>query len=182
MDAGILSNHPRRGHRLSARLTLVVAALIFAISLGIYALWNHETHSDTGVGILNMLSPSLMPTSRLVQNLASNDADLQRESLAVLAERKDPAGAAAALPLLKSKDAYVWLNAALYLGSLKRQEAVPYLIKGLRHYAWRAYPDCAADLTAITGKNFGTNAQQWRDWWEQAHQSSNFDFESNLGR
>ena len=132
------------------------------------------------MGILNFVSPSLVPTHRLADNLQGSDSDLQRESLGILAERKDPAAVTAALPLLKSNDPYVWLNAALYLGSVNRQEAVPYLIKGLRHYAWRAQGECANDLSTITGKNFGTDFQKWHEWWEATHPNSGFDFDSNL--
>ena len=159
----------------------VVVILLVLIGLGLYALWIRATGSDTGVARLNAVSPSLVPPNRLVQNLEGSDPDLQRESLAVLTDRKDASGVSAALPLLKSDDAYVWFNAALYLGSLNRREAVPYLIKGLRHHAWRAHQDCANDLVILTGQNLGTDFEKWHQWWKISHPASGFDFDSNLG-
>lgn len=181
MDAEQQPANPVPRQRRGIWIVAVIAVALVLLVLGLYLFWDHETHSDTGVGLLDLVSPSLMPTSRLVQNLKSDDTDLQRESLGVLTERKDPAALAAALPLLKSKDAYVWFNAALYLGSLKRQEAVPYLIKGLRHQASRSWVECANDLTAITGQKFGTDFKKWHEWWEKTHPNSDFDFDSNLG-
>jgi hypothetical protein len=51
----------------------------------------------------------------------------------------------------------------------------------LRHQASHSYGDCASDLTAITGQNFGTDFTKWHDWWEKAHPNSGFDFDDNLG-
>ena len=111
----------------------------------------------------------------------NEDPAVVRESLAVLEDRADPAGISRAQPLLDSDDPYVWLNAALYIGSFGRAEAVPYLIKGLRHRAWQAHAECAADLAAITHQHFGTSFPKWREWWLTTHRSAKFDFDSNLG-
>jgi hypothetical protein len=181
MPANTQPADPAKRHSRVLRLS-VLAVVVVLVGVGLYALWDHATRSELGMTFLSFISPSLMPTNRLVQNIQGSDPDLRRESLAILTDRKDPAGLSAALPLLKSDDAYVWFNAALYLGSLNRQEAVPFLIKGLRHYASRAHQDCANDLSAITGQNFGTDFQKWRDWLEKTHPSSGFDFDSNLGR
>jgi hypothetical protein len=158
----------------------VVAGMAIAALVLIFALWRAVTASEMGITILSR-SP-LLPSSRLVANLASNDPDTVRESLAVLNDRADPSGVQAAIPLLKSRDPYVWFNAALYLGAMRRQEAVPYLIKGLRHPAWRAHQDSANRLTAITGQNFGTDFEKWREWWEKSNPGATFDFDSDLGR
>jgi hypothetical protein len=181
MPSSDQSNNSVVQHRRGVWIVAAIAVPLVLLALGLYLFWDHETHSDTGVGLLNMVSPSLMPTNRLVRNLQSSDTDLQRESLGVLTDRRDPATLSPALPLLKSNDAYVWFNAALYLGSLNRQEAVPYLIKGLRHQASRSWGDCDSDLTAITGQNFGTDFKKWHEWWEKSHPKSGFDFDSNLG-
>lgn len=108
-----------------------VAALIVVV-IGAYLAWRAVTATEIGIVLLSR-SP-LVPSGRLADNLTSTDVDVVRESLGILAERKDSSGVQAAIPLLKSRDPYVWLNAAIYLGAMKRQEAVPYLIKGLRHY------------------------------------------------
>lgn len=126
-------------------------------------------------------TPGLVPSSSYVDNLKSNNPDLVRESLSFLNSRKDPAGVSNALPLLQSQDDYVWLNAALYTGSCGRQEAVPYLIKALRHTAWRADPDTLAALTALTGQNFGNDFSKWQAWWEAQNPGKSFDWTSHLG-
>jgi hypothetical protein len=127
------------------------------------------------------LSPGLVPASSYVNNLKSDDPDLVRESLGFLARRKDPSGISNALPLLQSKDDYIWLNAALYTGACGRQEAVPYLIKALRHTAWRADPDTLAALTALTGQNLGNDFSKWHAWWVSQNPNQPFDWTSHLG-
>jgi len=94
-------------------------------------------------GLAERSFPGLISGRSLVRNLESNDQDLVRESLYLLTRRKDPVGVPQALKLLKSDDDYIWLNAALYTGACGQQEAVPYLIKALRHTAWRADPKTA---------------------------------------
>ncbi len=126
-------------------------------------------------------TPGLVPSSSYVENLKSNDPDLLRESISFLKSRKDPAGVANALPLLQSKDDYVWLNAALYTGACGRQEAVPYLIKALRHTALRANPDTVAALSALTGQSFGTDFSKWQAWWISQNPNQSFDWTSHLG-
>jgi HEAT repeat protein len=164
---------------VAKRALVISTAAVVALGLVGYAVWSGMTRSETGIGILS--EAGFMPTSRLVANLKCADVNVQRESLGALARSVDPAGLDAALPLLKSRDAYVWLNAALYVGSLKRPEAVPYLIKGLRHYAWHAHPQIAAQLTAITGQKFGPSYQPWRNWWDATSGQIPFDFDNNLG-
>ena len=126
-------------------------------------------------------SPGLVPASSYVNNLKSDDPDVVRESLGFLTSRKDAAGVSNALPLLQSKDDYIWLNAALYTGACGRQEAVPYLIKALRHTAWRTDPDTIATLTALTGQNFGNDFSKWQAWWVSQTPNQSFDWTSHLG-
>jgi len=164
------------------RKRLVVISILFVIVVvAVYGIWNTVTQSETGIDVLSGI-PVVLPSQRLAKNLSSSDNGVVRESLAVLKNRKDPAGMEAALPLLQSKEPYIWFNAALYLGSMQRPESVPYLIKGLRHRASLAYAESAADLTAITGKSFGTDFQKWHEWWETTHPSSNINFDSDLGK
>jgi len=137
--------------------------------------------TELGVISFQHFAPLLLPSSQLARNLESNNTDLVRESLAILRKRMDPSGAERAVQLLKSPDDYVWLNAADYLGALGRAEAVPYLIKGLRHTAWRSDTERINDLQLITRQALGTNFVVWSNWWEQAHPGTNFDFDSALG-
>jgi hypothetical protein len=132
-------------------------------------------------GLFELFTPGLVPSSGYVRNLKSNDPDLVRESLSFLDSRKDPAGVANALPLLRSEDDYVWLNAALYTGACGRREAVPYLIKALRHAASRADPETIATLRALTGQKFGNDFSKWQAWWMSRHPGESFDWTSHLG-
>jgi hypothetical protein len=155
---------------LIAVVALVVAAVVWMIPRSTF-LSSMSEH----------FTPGLVPSSSYISNLKSNDPDLVRESLSFLNSRKDPAGVSNALPLLQSQDDYVWLNAALYTGACGRQEAVPYLIKALRHTAWRAHPDTLAALTALTGQNFGNDFSKWQAWWLSQNPGQSFDWTSRLG-
>ena len=154
-----------------------IAAVVLAVVAAVWLI----PRSTFLAGLFEHLAPGLVPSSRYVENLKSNDPDLVRESLASLKSRKDAAGVSSALPLLQSQDDYVWLNAALYTGACGRQEAVPYLIKGLRHTAWRADPDTLAALTALTGQNFGNDFSKWQAWWTSRNPGQSFDWTSHLG-
>jgi hypothetical protein len=167
----------RRKKSLWIAVTVGALAIVVLIA---YGLWSAFTRSELGLVLLGD-SPTAIPSSRLVANLSSEATDIIRESLGVLQSRNDPAGVAQALVLLQHRDPYIWFNAARYLGAMRRSEAVPYLIKGLRHYAWRAHGECATHLAALTGQNFGKDYQKWHDWWTQLNPSSDFNFDSDLG-
>jgi hypothetical protein len=82
---------------------------------------------------------------------------------------------------LQSQEDYIWLNAALYTGACGRQEAVPYLIKALRHTAWRSDAKTVATLRELTGQNFGNDFSTWQAWWISQHPAESFDWTSSLG-
>jgi len=160
-------------------ITAGIVALVIALAVvaGVYMIPRSVFLSI----LFEHFSPGLVPSSSYVSNLKSSDPDVVRESFGFLASRKDPAGVSNALPLLQSNDDYIWLNAALYTGTCGRQEAVPYLIKGLRHTAWRADPDTLSALTALTGKNFGNDFSKWQAWWISRNPGQSFDWTSHLG-
>jgi hypothetical protein len=133
------------------------------------------------MSIVEHTTPGIIPASSYAHNLDSDDPDLVRESLAHLRDRKDPIAIKRAVELLQSTDDYIWLNAAEYVGVCGRQEAVPYLIKALRHTAWRADNETAQTLLALTGQPFGTNFSQWHEWWLGQHPNSEIDWTSHLG-
>ncbi len=166
---------PQAFTRMKTRLlTLSVLALGVA---GILA----APRTVNGICMLHHHWPWLLPASQLARNLESTDTNVVRESLGVLRDYKNPIGADRAVRLLASPDDYVWLNAVLYLGAVGRAEAVPYLIKSLRHTAWRAEADNLSALQRITSQSFGTDFQAWRGWWVAAHPGTAFDFDSKLG-
>ena len=129
----------------------------------------------------NFFCPWLVSSHAIARNLDNERGDLVYDSLSILRDRKDPIAVNRALELLKSDDDYTWLNAATYLGACGRQEAVPYLIKALRHTASKAYQEEADELQSLTGQDFGADFKKWKAWWEQAYPDSNFDWQSHLG-
>lgn len=166
---------------MRTRYVIIACVGIGAVALAVAAFVWMIPRSVFLSGLSEHFSPGLVPSSSYVNNLKSNDPDLVRESLSFLNSRKDPAGVSDALPLLQSQDDYIWLNAALYTGACGRQEAVPYLIKALRHTAWRADPDTLAALTAISGQNFGNDFSKWQAWWISQNPGRSFDWTSHLG-
>ncbi len=121
------------------------------------------------------------PTKQLVKRLDSDDLDEVIESYYYLERRSDPIAVAKAISHLKSEDDYLWLNAADYLGACGEQEAVPYLIKALRHSASRANEVRIGYLNEITGKDFGPDFDAWKMWWEEENPNEEFDWVSYLG-
>jgi tetratricopeptide (TPR) repeat protein len=83
--------------------------------------------------------------------------------------------------LLNSTDDYEWLNAAHRLGRRGSELAIPYLIKGLRHRAWRGDEERIWYLRKITGQDFGSDFVRWKQWWESRHPGVAFDWVSYLG-
>jgi hypothetical protein len=137
--------------------------------------------SEFLMSMAEFMAPGLIPTSRLRENLKSSNKDLVVETLAVLTERKDPAALDLAIPLLTRPDDYVWLNAAHYAGSCDRQEAVPYLIKALRHTAFRSDNERVALLQKMTGQDYGNDFGRWQAWWLKEHPDFVLDWDSSLG-
>jgi hypothetical protein len=163
------------------RYVIIAGVVLAVIALAVVSVVYLVPRNDFLSSLSEHFAPGLVPSSSYVDNLKSNDPDLVRESLSFLRSRKDPAGVSDALPQLQSNDDYVWFNAALYTGGCGRQEAVPYLIKGLRHTASRADPDTLAALTALTGRNFGNDFSKWQAWWVGRNPGQPFDWTSHLG-
>lgn len=163
------------------RYLIIAGVAATAVTLAVLAVVWMAPRSVFLSAFFEQFTPGLVPSSGYANNLKSDDPDLVRESLGFLNSRKDPAGVPNALPLLQSRDDYVWLNAALYTGACGRQEAVPYLIKALRHTAFRADPETVATLTALTGQHFGNDFAKWQAWWIGQHPGQSFDWTSHLG-
>jgi hypothetical protein len=144
------------------------------------ALWVFPRSSFIS-GFFQRVYPGVVPSSDWARNLNSSDTDLVRESLYFLTKRKNPVAVFRAIELLTHPDDYVWLNAALYLGACNRQEAVPHLIKALRHTAHRADVETAQYLRTLTGADFGTDFARWQQWWLTGHPDTPFDWDSHLG-
>ena len=59
--------------------------------------------------------------------------------------------------------------AAYYLGQLQDRDAVPLLIEAMSKFYYLR-TSCAAALREITGHDFGTRPELWRNWWDSAPQ------------
>ncbi len=162
------------------RKGLIVAAVI-AMALCILVIPSIAPHNWFTAGLIEHLFGPIIPASGFARNLDSNDNDLVRESLYLLRERGDPVAVPRAIQLLQSPDDYIWLNAALYLGKCGRPEAIPYLIKALRHTASHSYQVEEQYLSEMTGQDFGADFSRWQKWWLAAHLDSKIDWNSHLG-
>jgi len=98
----------------------------------------------------------------------------------ILGQRHSEVAHQIALQQLNSSDPYLWLNAAEYLGEIGDAKSVPWLIKALRHTAWRGDDKTKASLVMLTGTDC-RNFNGWQDWWLSSHPNSHFDWDSYLG-
>lgn len=154
-------------------LALWIVIVILGISVVGYLGYIWSTRTTMG---LSVVGGSAVSSETLVNNLSSEDSELVMTSLNILEKRQDPQGKYKARELLKSEDDYIWFNAAQYLGSIRDEQAVPYLIKGLKHPAWRSLDDVATYLESITSQKFGKDQEKWIAWWQEKCPESAFDF------
>ena len=153
---------------------MVVALIVVAIGLVVLGTFAYTRFMRSGLAV--QVAGEVVPVETLVSNLSNEDRDIVMSSLHFLTERRESAGAEEAKGLLSNDDDYIWFNAALYLGAIGDAEAIPYLIKGLKHPASRAYPEVARDLETLTGERFGTDQERWLAWWRSENPSSDFGF------
>jgi hypothetical protein len=99
----------------------------------------------------------------------------------ILGQRRSEVAHHIALQQLSSTDDYLWMNAAHYLGSIGDPASIPYLIKALRHTAWRSDEVRRQLLVKLTSKDFGTDFMKWQQWWLSQHPDVQMDWESHLG-
>jgi hypothetical protein len=162
------------------RLAKVLAILSIVI-LAVVAVGSVAESYDMPMLFFNRLFPFYPSSRALTRNVEDGTGEIVHDSLNILTQRKDPMAVYLEIDMLQSDDDYEWLNAAIYLGACGRQEAVPYLIKALRHTALRSHEQEAAYLTALTAQNYGTDFEKWKAWWEKTHPDSKMDWNSNLG-
>jgi hypothetical protein len=163
------------------RLAKILAILSIVILIVVAAGSTVECY-DMPMLFCNRLFPSYPSSRALSRNVENGSGDLAYDSLNILTQRKDPMVVYFEIDMLKSDDDYEWLNAAIYLGACGREEAIPYLIKALRHTALRSHDQEAGYLTALTSQNYGTDFEKWRSWWEKTHPDSQMNWNSHLGR
>jgi hypothetical protein len=162
------------------RLTKILA-IVLIVFIVVLAAGSLLECYDMPMLFCNRLFPFYPSSRALTRNIQEGSGEIVYDSLNILTQRKDPMAVYFEIDMLQSDDDYEWLNAAIYLGACGRQEAVPYLIKALRHTAVRSHDQEAGYLAALTGQNFGTDFEKWKSWWETMHPDSKMDWDSNLG-
>lgn len=160
---------------------ILVFGVIFVLVLALVLIVWLVPRSPLLSGLIEHQYPGIIPASSYARSLYSSDRDTVMSGFYHLTKRANPIAVPRAIELLTHDDDYIWLNAALYLGACKRQEAVPYLIKALRHSAWRSDLATAEYLHNITGADFCTDFARWQQWWLAGHPESQFDWDSHLG-
>jgi hypothetical protein len=129
----------------------------------------------------DMYLPGVVSSQSYLRAVMHPERDDANSAYGVLAERHSEIARDIALQHLKSSDDYLWMNAAHYLGALGDPASVPYLIKALRHSAWRADDERAKMLLLLTGQSFGTDFAKWQQWWIVGHPDFDINWESHLG-
>jgi hypothetical protein len=127
------------------------------------------------------LYPGIISSRSFLRAVMNPERDDAYSAYSILGNRKSLIAHDIAIVHLKSDDDYLWLNAALYLGHIKEPASIPYLIKALRHTAWRSDEEKYELLKELTGKDHGTDFIGWHSWWMEHHEGSTIDWESNLG-
>jgi hypothetical protein len=161
-------------------LARILAILLIVILIVIAASSVAESY-DMPMVFFNRIFPFFPSSRALARDAENGSGDIVYDSLRILTQRKDPIAVYRAIEMLQSNDDYKWLDAAIYLGACGRQEAIPYLIKALRHKALRSQDQVAGYLTALTSQNYGTDFEKWKSWWEKTNPDSQMDWDSNLG-
>lgn len=113
--------------------------------------------------------------------LNSTDRDTVMSGYYHLTQQRSPIAHEIAIHHLSSSDDYLWLNAAQYLGSIGEPASTPYLIKAIRHTAWRSVGDRLSYLREITGQPLDDSFDSWRAWWMTEHPDCDLDWDSLLG-
>lgn len=168
----------------SKRTVLLVCAIALGVGLAVASvilIRCYAARSTKWLVILNDIAPYLVSTESIAENLERDSGEPLYSSLSILRQRRYVGAQARARQLLRSTDPYAWLSAAHYLAGFKDKESVPYLIRALRHTAWRSDEERARDLRTLTGQDFGTDFKRWKQWWEGMNPHSEFDWESALG-
>ena len=137
------------------------------------------------MGVIGMtiehFCPGLISTASWVRCLEDDPTSHGYGVYGILEGRKTDAAIGHALKHIGSNDAYLWLNAATYLGSRNRSEAIPYLIKSIRHTASRSLDERTAMLAHLTPEAFGDDAEAWREWYLASDPTIVPEWEEDLG-
>ncbi|GHC68032.1 HEAT repeat domain-containing protein [Roseibacillus persicicus] len=156
-------------------------ALIFTCLSGLVVVRFYGAQLGMIGSLIEMQSPGLIADSSWLRLLETDPENDGLNSYSVLADRNSNVAIPIALKHVKSDDDYLWLNAASYLGDCNRPESIPYLIKALRHTAWRSLDERVGCLEVLTGQNYGRDFDGWRTWYLSGQPEFVPDWESSLG-
>ncbi|MHB9134107.1 MAG: HEAT repeat domain-containing protein [Armatimonadota bacterium] len=108
---------------------------------------------------------------RAVEPLLASTKDehslIRERTVEALGKIGDRQAAAVLRPLLADDSSRVRAAAAIALGKLKDRQSITLLIPLLTGNADHASTAAAGALKAITGQNFGEDADKWRIWWKR---------------
>jgi hypothetical protein len=159
-----------------------IAVILIALGVAGLAMVGWLMLSSSRLAFLvETAAPGFVPASHWASFLESGDRDTVLSGFYHLSKRRDAIAVERAIPMLQSTDDYIWLNAAQYLGACEREEAVPYLIKSLRHTAWRSLNERVTWLESITGQTFGRDFAAWKTWWIESHPKTPIAWDTGLG-
>ena len=126
-------------------------------------------------------APQLITDEAWRESIANDPTAHGYSGYGILQDRKSDVAIQEGLRDIESEDGYVWMNAASYLGSRGRKEAIPYLIKALRHTAWRSDDERVELLRQLSGETFGNSFEDWFNWYVAQPNQVQLDWESSLG-
>ena len=130
---------------------------------------------------IEMSAPGLIRTESWIASLKDDPTAHGYSVYGFLEERKTDKAIDLALEHIYSDDAYLWLNASTYLGTMQRTESVPLLIKSIRHTARRSKEERIELLTSITGQDYGDDFVSWKEWYLSSDPDFIPDWNSSLG-
>lgn len=164
-------------------VTKSIAIILVAIlALGAVILVHFYGAQFWGFGLMaEHFLPGIVSSQSYKRAVMNPKRDDAYSAYGILGARKSPEAREIALQQIHSDDDYLWMNAAHYLGCIDEHAAIPYLIKALRHTAWRSDEKRRELLVVMTGQDFGTDFAKWRNWWMSQRPSSEIDWESHLG-
>jgi hypothetical protein len=168
----------------SGRTDVIILSVVVAIVVLIASAASAIYFFGAQLGEIGFTADTMYPGcvssesyTRAVMHPESEDA---YSAYDILAQRHSEVAHQIALQQLDSSDPYLWLNAAEYLGAIGEPKSIPYLIKALRHTAWRGDDETKASLVKLTGTDCG-DFNGWQHWWLSSHPDSPIDWESHLG-
>ncbi len=131
---------------------IILAGCIAIAVIGLVIIRQKSVLPPTVLG--EHFAPQLISDEAWRQSISEDPTADGYSGYGILQDRRSDVAIQEGLRDLRSEDAYVWMNAASYLGSRGRKEAIPYLIKGLRHTAWRSDDERVELLEQLTGETF----------------------------